>query len=261
MENQEFLYRVHCAREKQMKETSNHRSGLHAILIGLATLLLAGAVQAQGAVPYQEGLHYFEIENAKANTGGKIELVEAFSYMCTHCNTFEPYINSWKSRKPENVEFRRIPVIFGRGSWELYARAYVTAEMMGIVEETHGPMMERIWKDREIMRNMDQLAEFYSGFGVEAGEFTGTSKSFAVDAKIRKDQRLVQDYGIRGTPTLVVNGKYRVAGNAAVPSFDVMLDVVDFLIAKESTAMQAQEVQVSEQAVEVAAESGADAGQ
>lgn len=86
------------------------------------------------------------------------------------------------------------------------------------------------------MRSMDELAEFYSGFGVTPEAFLGTSKSFAVDATMRKDQRLAQLYGIRGTPALVLNGKYRIVGNAAVPSFEVMLDVVDFLVERE-TAM------------------------
>jgi thiol:disulfide interchange protein DsbA len=210
---------------------------LSLLILGLAIFLAAPTAQAQPAA-YQEGLHYFEIEQAPVRSSGEMELVEAFSYLCTHCNTFEPYINNWVKRKPENVEFRRIPVIFGRQSWELYARGYVTAEMMGIVEETHGAMMDAIWKEKNIMRDMSQLAEFYGKFGVEAGEFEATAKSFAVDAKMRKDQRLVQSYLVRGTPTLVLNGKYRIAGSEAVPNYEVMLDVVDFLIAAETAEVE-----------------------
>jgi thiol:disulfide interchange protein DsbA len=201
-----------------------------------AALLMAGApAWAQDKpVPYQEGLHYFLIDQAPAISDEPMQLVEAFSYLCTHCNTFEPYINSWKKRKPEHVSFRRLPVVFGRGSWELYARAYVTAEMMNVAEEAHGALMDRLWKDKQIMRSMDELAAFYSQFGVDPEKFVSTSKSFAVDGRIRKDQALVQSWGIRGTPSLVLNGKYRVSGNAAVPSFEVMLDVIDYLIELES---------------------------
>jgi thiol:disulfide interchange protein DsbA len=201
-----------------------------------AALLMAGApAWAQDKpVPYQEGLHYFLIDQAPAISDEPMQLVEAFSYLCTHCNTFEPYINSWKKRKPEHVSFRRLPVVFGRGSWELYARAYVTAEMMNVAEEAHGALMDRLWKDKQIMRSMDELAAFYSQFGVDPEKFVSTSKSFAVDGRIRKDQALVQSWGIRGTPSLVLNGKYRVSGNAAVPSFEVMLDVIDYVIELES---------------------------
>jgi thiol:disulfide interchange protein DsbA len=203
-------------------------------------LFLSFAAQAQGGkpVPYQEGLHYFLVEGAPVATSGTMELVEAFSYMCSHCNTFEPFIGAWKKRKPEYVEFRRIPVVFGRGSWELYARGYVTAEMMNAPEAAHTAMMDRLWKEKNIIRSMDELAAFYTQFGLDKDKFLATSSSFAVETRLMKDQQKVRAYGITGTPSLILNGKYRIAGNAAVPSFDVMLDVVDFLIARESTGTQ-----------------------
>ena len=199
-------------------------------------VFLSAPAQAQSGelVPYQEGLHYFEIEGAPAQDDGTMKLEELFSYLCTHCNTFEPYINNWKNRNAGKVDFRRIPVVFGRAAWEMYARGYVTANMMGIGDEAHSALMDKLWKEKAIMRSMDELAEFYSGFGVTPEAFLGTSKSFAVDAKMRKDQRLAQNYGIRGTPALVLNGRYRIVGNAAVPNFDAMLDVVDFLVERDS---------------------------
>jgi len=205
-----------------------------------ALLLFTGAAQAQGdkPVPYQEGLHYFLIEGAPAVSSDKMKLEEAFSYLCTHCNTFEPYISSWKQRKPDFVEFRRIPVGFGRASWELYARGYVTAQMMNAPDNAHSALMDRIWKEKDIIRDMDGLATFYSQFGLDKEKFLSTSRSFAVDGTLRKDQMLVASYGIRATPTVVLNGKYRIAGGAAVANFDVMFDIVDYLIELETPALQ-----------------------
>ena len=207
-----------------------------------ALLLFSNVAQAQAQagkpVPYQEGLHYILIEGAPAVSGDTMKLEEAFSYLCTHCFTFEPYVASWKQRKPENVQFRRIPVVFGRGSWELYARGYVTAEMMNVPEEAHMALMDRIWKEKAIIRNMDELATFYSQFGLDKEKFISTSRSFAVDGKLRKDQSLVQAYGIRGTPSIVLNGKYRISANEAVANYDVMFDVVDYLIELDTPAPQ-----------------------
>ena len=205
-----------------------------------ALLLFSNVAQAQAGkpVPYQEGLHYFLIEGAPAVSGDTMKLEEAFSYLCTHCFTFEPYVASWKQRKPENVQFRRIPVVFGRGSWELYARGYVTAEMMNVPEEAHMALMDRIWKEKAIIRDLDELATFYSQFGLDKEKFISTSRSFAVDGKLRKDQSLVQAYGIRGTPAIVLNGKYRISANAAVANYDVMFDVVDYLIELDTPAPQ-----------------------
>lgn len=209
------------------------------LLVVLCVTIPVIGVQAQTEklVPYQEGLHYFLIDQAPAVTDGQMELVEAFSYLCTHCNTFEPYIDNWKQRKPDHVNFDRLPVVFGRSSWELYARGYITAKLMNVPEQAHSDLMDRLWKDKNIMRTMDDLAIFYSQYGVDKDQFLSTSRSFAVDGKLRKDQMLVQAYGITGTPSLVLNGKYRIAGNAAVPNFEVMLDVVDYLIEKESEGL------------------------
>ena len=207
------------------------------LVLMLATALwLSAPVQEQSgtAVQNQDGLHYFMIEGAPVVPEGTNEVVEVFSYMCSHCNTFEPYINSWAKRNAENVKFSKIPVVFGRKAWEIYARAFVTAQMMGLGDEAHAALMEAIWKDKAVMRSMEDLAEFYSQFGVDPKSFIATSKSFAVDARMRKEQRQIQTYGIRATPSVVLNGKYRIAGNEAVPSFDVMLDVLDYLIAAEA---------------------------
>ena len=203
-----------------------------------AFLLPEGEVNAQAAQApkFQEGVHYSAIENAPATTTPKVKVVEAFSYMCTHCADFEPYVTNWKGRQADNIEFLRFPVIFGRSSWELYARAYVTAEIMGIADKAHNPLMDKLWKEKTILKTMEELGSFYAGFGAVPAEFVATSKSFAVDAKLRKEQRDLQLANIRGTPSLVINDKYVVASNAAVANFQMMLEVTDFLIAKELSA-------------------------
>lgn len=214
--------------------------GLLAVLSAFF-ILASGTVLAQGAPTpkYQEGVHYNAIADAPIASGGAVEVAEAFSYMCTHCASFEPYISHWTQRKPENVSFRRIPVVFGRDSWEVYARAYVTAEIMGIADAAHGALMDKIWKEKQPPRSLEELSKFYAVYGADPARFVATSKSFAVDAKLRKDQRTVQTAGVQGTPSLIVNNRYLVAGNEAVANYDVMLDVVDYLVALESAAQTA----------------------
>jgi thiol:disulfide interchange protein DsbA len=201
-------------------------------LLAAAVFGFAGLVQAQES-KFQEGVHYTTIENAPATRPGEVEVVEAFSYMCTHCATFEPYIENWLKRLPESVKFVRYPVVFGRGTWELYARAYNTADVMCIADQAHAALMDKIWKERQILKSLEELADFYAAYGANPEEFMATSKSFAVDAKMRREQRFLMDAGVASTPNMVVNGKYLVAGNAAVANYDQLLAVVDHLIARE----------------------------
>jgi thiol:disulfide interchange protein DsbA len=95
-------------------------------------------------------------------------------------------------------------------------------------------MMDRLWKEKKVMRSMEELAEFYGQFGVDPAKFLATSKSFAVESRLNRDQRKVQEYGVSGTPTLILNGTYRISPSPAVANFDVMLDIVNFLIDQEN---------------------------
>jgi thiol:disulfide interchange protein DsbA len=204
---------------------------------GLTLLLVsgfgfAGFAEAQES-KYQDGVHYTTIENAPAPQAGVVEVVEAFSYMCTHCATFEPYIENWLKRLPESVRFLRYPVVFGRSTWELYARGYNTADLMGIADKGHAALMDKIWKERQVLKSMEELADFYAAYGADPEKFLATSKSFAVDAKMRREQRFLMDSGVNSTPNMVVNGKYLVAGNAAVANYDQLLAVVDYLVGLE----------------------------
>lgn len=200
-------------------------------------LLLGSQLAIAQAEPFQEGVHYFKIDQVPADTGsGTVEVTELFSYGCSHCNTFEPYLESWNQTKPDNVVFNRIPVAFGRKAWEMMARAYITTEMLGIADESHMAMMDAIWKEKKQFRTVDELADFYTQFGVEKSAFLSNFQSFAADSTLRKSQRDVQLFGITGTPSLVVNRKYRVTSNKNVRGFNQMLDIVDYLVSKETVA-------------------------
>ena len=201
-------------------------------------LLLGSQLAVAQQDKYQEGVHYFKIDQIPAETGSDIvEVTEIFSYACSHCNTIDPYIQAWSKNKPDNVVLNRIPVVFGRRAWEMMARGYIAAEMMGIVEESHIAMMDAIWKQGKQFRSKEELAVFYAGFGVEKSAFLAHFDSFALDSQLRKSQRDVKLFGIQGTPSLVVDRKYRVTSNKDVRDFDAMLDVVDFLVAKETKGL------------------------
>lgn len=209
------------------------------VLLALSLLLSSQLAMAQ-MEPYQEGVHYFKIDQVPADTDSDtVEVTELFSYACSHCNTMEPYLQSWNKTKASNVEFNRIAVAFGRRSWEMMARGYIAAEMMGIGEESHIGMMDAIWKQGKQFRSLDDLASFYTNYGVEKEAFLAHFNSFAADSALRKSQRDVQLFGITGTPSLVVARKYRVSSNNNVRDFNAMLDVVDFLVAKETAAKKA----------------------
>lgn len=210
---------------------------LKKLCVGLAALMLSLGVWAADSGEYKDGKDYVTLEfPVKTPDPSKIEVTEMFGYLCPHCNHFEPLLYAWKNRLPADVLFDRVPVVFGR-SWEKFARAYYTAELLGVVDKTHEQMFDAIHKEHKRFANDGDLADFYASLGVDKDKFAKTLNSFAVDSMLKIGESKLRSYGVDGVPTMIVNGKYRVTGSTA-GSNEAMLKVVDYLVEKEREAMK-----------------------
>lgn len=187
-----------------------------------------------GAATYKEKIHYELVQPPlPTSTKDKVEVVEMFWYGCPHCNALEPYVQRWLKRKPDNAEFVRIPAIFSRPSWELDARAFYTAEILGVLEKTHSAMFEAIHNQKRRLNNEQAIMEFFAQHGVSNKDFKRVFHSFAVEAKVRRAKDLSQRYGIDGVPAIIVNGKYRTSAKLAGGNANIF-KVVNFLVKKEA---------------------------
>jgi thiol:disulfide interchange protein DsbA len=188
---------------------------------------------AAAAATYKEKIHYELVQPPQpTTTKDKVEVVEMFWYGCPHCNALEPYVNRWLKRKPANVEFVRIPAVF-RPTWELHARAFYTAEILGVLDKTHSAMFEAIHQQKRRLNTEQELMEFFAEHGVKNEDFKRVFHSFAVEAKVRRAKDLSQRYGISGVPSIIVNGKYRTGAQLAGGNANIF-KVVNFLVEKES---------------------------
>jgi thiol:disulfide interchange protein DsbA len=163
----------------------------------------------------------------------KIEIIEFFWYGCPHCYAFEPLLEKWKKNLPANVEFIRLPAAFNE-LWSKHAKAYYTAEALGIVEKIHVDFFEAIQNGKEKLDTEATLAAFFAAHGVTESQFKEAYNSFAVDSKMRQAPLMASRYGITGVPAIIVNGKYKTNGTLA-GSHEKMIDVMDKLIKEEST--------------------------
>lgn len=162
----------------------------------------------------------------------KIEVIEFFWYGCPHCYSFEPSLTKWLKALPANVEFIRIPAIFNE-QWGKHAKAYFTAEALGVVDAVHADFFDAIQEKKQELETEDQLAKFFAAHGVKEAEFRETYNSFMIDAKMRQAPAIAAKYGITGVPAIVVNGKYKTNGTLA-GSQEKMIEVMNSLIKKES---------------------------
>jgi thiol:disulfide interchange protein DsbA len=205
---------------------------------------------AQSAPTWTEGVNYFLIDPPQKTSvpAGKVEVTEVFSYACPACNLFVPTMHKLKSSLPPNAVFDFLPASFNPAEdWPMFQLAYLTAQSLGIADQTHDAMFNAVWQTNELavtdpathsiksrLPTIEDAARFYKAqAGVPVDKFIAASKSFSVDVKVRAAEALVQAYRVDRTPTIIVNGKYRLHIESAGGN-DQLVALVNWLVAKES---------------------------
>lgn len=194
------------------------------------------AKPAKAKVTYTSGLHYdildpaYETDNTK-----EVVVYEFFGYKCPHCSNFQPYVKPWYKNQPKHVKLVRVPVIFP--GWDIYAKAYYTAETMGIIEKTHQPFFDALHKQHKRFNTIEDIARWFSdNFSVDEKVFISTANSFMIDSKIRQSNNMMRKMKITSTPTLIINGKYK-PNVKALGSIPGLLDMVTYLASQEANTM------------------------
>jgi len=199
------------------------------LLVLLLPVFMATAALAAG---YTEGKEYLALTSPQpTNSGDKIEVVELFWYGCPHCYQLEPVVDQWLANMPDDVEFVRMPAIVGP-PWELLAKAYYTAEFLGVMDKMHLALFDYLHKDKKKITNEAALQSFFVEQGVSREDFKNTYTSFAVAMKVSNARLMTKRYGITGVPTIIVNGKYNTSGSLA-GSNENIIKVVDYLVKQE----------------------------
>ncbi|MFT5888017.1 MAG: thiol:disulfide interchange protein DsbA [Zhongshania sp.] len=180
-----------------------------------------------------DGERYIRIiQPVRTSSPDKIEVTEVFWYGCSHCFDFDPMLEAWAKQLPADVEFRRSPAMWN-DLMTVHAKAFYTAEALGVIDSIHGPLFNAINVERSQLRDADAIEKlFLAHSDVSAEKFRKTFDSFGVNSQVKQADARARAYGIAGTPELIVNGKYRVTGRSAGGKAE-MLKVAEQLIAKE----------------------------
>ena len=212
-----------------------NRYGL--LLAGVLLASICGATEppAKPAAAWEAGKNYFLVDPPQpTSSGDKIEVLEVFSYACPHCAHFQPYAEQLKASLPAYADFGYMPAIFN-AQWEPFARAFYTAKSLGVLEQTHQALFDALHRDHLPLRTIDELAGFYAQHGVDRAKFLSESASFEVESKLARARDIVKNDGVDGTPSIVVDGKYRVTA-ASAGGYPQLIELVDWLVEKEHAA-------------------------
>jgi thiol:disulfide interchange protein DsbA len=182
------------------------------------------------------GVDYFVLPTAQPTYGiGKIEVAEVFSYRCIHCAEFQPKVNAWKKTLGSDVRWEYVPAAFG-DTWDTFARAFLAAQLMGIQPKTHDNVFKGVFVEQAAGRgSLEDIAKMYARWGVDEAKFLATMNSFGVTAKLNKARQFAMRTGVDSTPTIIINGKYRVPVTQQ-RGFDGMIATTNWLLAQERAA-------------------------
>lgn len=218
----------------------------------LLTALFVLALPATHAVaaeePFKEGVHYQRLaEPVRVRDPQKIEVVEVFWYGCPHCFRFDPLVKAWQKKAPADVDFWRLPVVWN-GLTQMHAQAFYTAQALGVLDtKLHDALFDALNVQNNQLNNKSKIEQLFISNGVKKEDFAKAFDSFGVTSQVNQAKARSLSYKIEGTPEMVVAGKYRVDGRSAggpggseTNSHQKMLEVVDFLIAKERKAKTAK---------------------
>ena len=205
-----------------------------ALLLGLmlSSACSAASPAASNAAPaYTDGNEYVTLPPPyqRVSNVGKVEVVEVFSYACVHCAEFSPYADELRKSLPPGVVFKLVPAPFN-DAWVPFARAYYAAKKLGVVDKTHDALFKAKFEEQYPINSPDEIANFYASQGVDKAKFISAENSKEVDVQIQKDLALLQTWGVDGTPTIVVDGKYRTAN---VGTFPNLVALTKWLVQKE----------------------------
>jgi len=213
-----------------------HALPIRSLLI--AMLLVASIAAAPAATPIAarsipapvEGTDYTSIDTPDQPTGNKVEVTEVFGYGCHFCSNLQPDLAKWKKTLPVDVQFNYLPGPFG-GLPDGFMRAFYAAQAMGVQEKSHDSIFKAVFVDKRVT-TVDDIPKIYADYGVDPKVFAATMQSFAVSAKVKAATDQAMRWGITGTPTIVVDGKYRVQQLTATGA-QGMFHTVEWLIARQ----------------------------
>lgn len=191
-------------------------------LLITAALFISGTAFAAAEL----GKDYKVLNPVQPTSSKKIEVLEFFFYGCSHCFKLHAPLSAWEKTMPKDVELTFVPTIF-RDSMEPMARTMYALESMDQLDKLHDALY-RAWNvDNIELFDEASIGDFVAKHGVDRAKFSAAYNSFSMQSKVVRAKQMVRSYGINGTPTLIVDGKYVITGLQPDDTVRVLKEVID----------------------------------
>lgn len=156
------------------------------------------------------GQTYTPLNTPAPAAGGKIDVLEFFSYGCPHCHDFSEPFERWSRKQPRDVVVQRVPVTFGRPQWVVLGRLFYTIQILKMPQLDAAVFAAIHRQGRTLYEDQAVLQWAATQPGVNAEKFKEVYYSQAVTDAMKKADAMAMSYQIDAVPSIVVGGRYKM---------------------------------------------------
>ncbi|UVK77882.1 MAG: thiol:disulfide oxidoreductase DsbA [Sodalis sp. Fse] len=186
------------------------------------------------AVQFTEGKQYIQLKNSFTN---EPQVLEFFSFYCSHCYQFEQVYNiSNKIKKalPTDIKITKYHVDFLGPLGKQLTQAWSVAIALEVEDKVSPLIFDALQKIHTVQTSEDIRSIFIKA-GVNAEKYDSAWNSFVVKLLVEQQKKAAADLQLRGVPAMFINGKYMVKNDGLdMSSMDAytkqFADVVEFLL-------------------------------
>jgi thiol:disulfide interchange protein DsbA len=206
---------------------------------------LALAAQTQVPTVFEEGMHYRRIskeitankniQDFIAEDPHKIQVIEFFNYGCFWCSRLHPILTAWTKKKPVNVVFYSVPVVFNK-HWEALGKAFFMVKSLGKNDSLDPVFFQEIHQHHVDLSDEKLLKAFFKKQGISEQQFSDLFESFAVNSELVRAIALANAYQISLSPVIIINapsGSYLLTAKDA-GNEQALMALLNQLISEES---------------------------
>lgn len=132
-----------------------------------------------------------------------VVIVEFADFECPFCQKMAPELDALWDKRKDKVRFvyKFMPLTMHPHGEEA-ARAAIAAQLQGKFWEMH----HQLFANGEHLEEPD-LEAYAKAVGLDVEKFKADMHSKAVDDRLAADKKLADDLGVKGTPTIYVDGR------------------------------------------------------
>jgi len=173
------------------------------------------------------------MKNPSTYEPGKVKITEFLKFNCPHCNLFNQQMPALKKKYGDRLEITYKPMLWKSVKGDLVFKksieAYILAERMGKGEEMKDALFKAMFIENRDLTSELQLGDIGKSVGL-GDEFITALKNGDAKDEADADIKLAESFQVDETPTIIINGNFKVTPSMTNEDTTQMVNNLDTII-------------------------------